>query len=162
MTMAAPTMPASVTISRLIPDLPAMAGRPAAKERAGSSPRRGLAPYRSHCEEPGNEASLPMRLPEGDLTQRATARCRLEAAPAHAGHQRDQEDHDKDEEQDLGDRGRRAGDAEKAEGAGHERDDEKDDGPVQHDVTPARRAAPRRPVRDNRAPRALVPHSAPA
>src|SRR6266851_2589895 len=71
-------------------------------------------------------------------------RLRLQPPPApHAGQQRHDEDHDEDEEQNLGDIGSRAGDAEESERAGNQRDDEKTR--AQYGMFPSGRRSTRTP-----------------
>src|SRR6266851_4691791 len=101
--------------------------------------------------------------PAARMAGRAEARRRLRLQPPpppHAGQQRHDEDHDEDEEQNLGDIGRRAGDAEESERAGNQRDDEKTR--AQYGMFPSGRRSTRTPSpRANRPARATVPGLAP-
>ena len=56
----------------------------------------------------------------------------LAFAPEHTRQQRYNKQDEEDKEQDLGDAGGRAGDGAEAEDAGDERNDEEEQGPIEH------------------------------
>ena len=85
-------------------------------------------------------AHAPSRVPRASA---ARSRCprnsasdaRPGAAARQADHGRDQEQHDRDKEDDLGDFDGGAGDAAEAQNACDQRDDQKRNDPAQHDTT---------------------------